>query len=465
MRRRSRSRPSPSTPPRRSCGGCGPTPARRPSPTPSAGAPATHCFSRRSPGPGSRAASSGERSKRAGTGCPPEARAGLDVLAVASRPLPRAAVTGSDELIRAGLAASTGDRVEIRHALLGGVHPGRPRRDGAARGTCSGGEPRRGLGRTGPSSPRRRAPQRGGAGRPGGASRNHGTCGPGRRSRSCSPKQPATLRTCWRPRGAWPRSRRYEELLAVLRDMPEDGPGTVTEASVLRARAMYRTGRVDDAWSMVQELTGRHAARRDTGIRRCSRRRPSRCSSTCAATRPALSRSSSRRPPGTRRAVEPGWVSSACARPSGSTSASARISSSWSSGVEQAIQQRLPEAVGSGPEPVQSASGVPWGTSGARRASSRTSIGWTGSGWTRRPMTSRTEAAQAAVYAGDFRVAVALADFVLERPASHRARLQAAVRRAEALIYLGDFELARASLDLASGGQARVTEPTRASAS
>ena len=63
----------------------------------------------------------------------------------------------------------------------------------------------------------------------------------------------------------------------------------------------------------------------------------------------------------------------------------------------------------------------------------------------------RSEAAQAAVYAGDFRVAVALADFVLERPASHRARLQAAVRRAEALTYLGDFDLARASLELAAG--------------
>jgi DNA-binding CsgD family transcriptional regulator len=63
----------------------------------------------------------------------------------------------------------------------------------------------------------------------------------------------------------------------------------------------------------------------------------------------------------------------------------------------------------------------------------------------------RAEAAQAAIYAGDFRAAVTLADFVLERPASFRARHQAAVRRADALTYLGDFDLARASVELAAG--------------
>jgi DNA-binding CsgD family transcriptional regulator len=58
----------------------------------------------------------------------------------------------------------------------------------------------------------------------------------------------------------------------------------------------------------------------------------------------------------------------------------------------------------------------------------------------------RAEAAQSAIYAGEFPTAVAMADLVLEQPSSFRARHQATIRRADALAYLGEFDLARASV-------------------
>ena len=61
-------------------------------------------------------------------------------------------------------------------------------------------------------------------GSPWGRCTEHGTCGPGRRSRSCSPKPPAIPRICSRRRGAWPRSRRTRSSLRSSGTCPTTVP-------------------------------------------------------------------------------------------------------------------------------------------------------------------------------------------------------------------------------------------------
>lgn len=374
----------------------------------------------------------------------PDARGGLDLLAIAGRPLPRKAVPGAADLIRAGLALAGGEQIEIRHALLAESiraslvpEERRAAHEAAARIVDDPAERSRHLLDAGDASAAAEAA----------LSALPATSDPRQRAALLVVAAEATGSAEHRlaAANALTGLSDYSGVLAVLQNLP-GGAATsiIEEADVLRARATFRTGRATEAWEMVSRA---REEQRDPSSKAAARLASEvgglliNLHADPSASLAYLERQLPNFP-----AASPDWYRVAALLET------VRLYNGLRPDLDlmvRAAEDGLRTGEIDAPGRIINVYKAILVERGAR-AGLEYAISQIGSverlGFVTQALDLRAEATQSAIYAGEFPTALAMADLVLELPASFRARHQAAIRRADALACLGEFELARASV-------------------